>query len=307
VLESTRNWYWMADDLQECGIDLLLANPKQTKAIAWARVKTDKVDADTLNMLLRADVVPTCYLAPAKVRQKRELLRYRAALVRTRTGVKNRIHALVDRYGVSHAFRDLFGRRGREFLGSLVLPAEARRALEGHLRLVAHLDGLIGEADGQIQKEFVASREARQLDTIPGVGVLWGLLIAYEVGNIDRFRSAAAFCAYCGLVPTVSSSGGREYRGGISKQTNPWLRWAFVEAANAAVRRPSDTWHYTRYHKLRRNKGHQKAAVALAREFAVSAYYMLQRNEPYRELRSRSGGDSNPSRTPAAERSNHAP
>lgn len=78
VLEATRNWYWMADGIQACGTERVLANPKQLKAIAWAKVKTDPVDADRLNELLRADIIPKAYVAPAEARHRRETLRYRA-------------------------------------------------------------------------------------------------------------------------------------------------------------------------------------------------------------------------------------
>jgi len=101
VVESTGNlWIQIHDRLEEHGFDVALSNPAKTRLIAEAKVKTDKVDARTLAMLLRADMLPTCYVPGEELRSRRELLRHRLNLVKTRTGVKNRVHGLLDKHGL---------------------------------------------------------------------------------------------------------------------------------------------------------------------------------------------------------------
>jgi transposase len=129
ALEAAFGWEWLADLLEAEGIELHLAHPRHTKAIAAARVKTDAVDAGTLAHLLRADLLPEAYVAPRELRELRELLRHHIALTHLRTALKNRVHALLARHGVQHGRAELFGPEGRAFLGELSLPVPTRRRL----------------------------------------------------------------------------------------------------------------------------------------------------------------------------------
>src|SRR5436190_13339038 len=119
ALEATYGWEWLAELLEDAGYELHLAHPLRTKAIASARVKTDAGDARTLAHLLRADLLPEAYVAP---RELRELLRHHIGLTRVRTALKNRVHALLARQGIQRGRAELFGPRGRRFLGELALP-----------------------------------------------------------------------------------------------------------------------------------------------------------------------------------------
>jgi transposase len=101
--------------LEDAGYDLHLAHPLRTRAIAAARVKTDAVDATTLAHLLRAGLLPEAYIAPRELRDVRELLRHRVALVAMRSGIKNRVHAILAKHGVTQQHADLFGKAGRQF------------------------------------------------------------------------------------------------------------------------------------------------------------------------------------------------
>jgi transposase len=118
----------LADLLEEVGYEVHLAHPLRTQAIAAARVKTDAADAKTLAHLLRTGLLPEAYIAPPELRDLRELLRHRAVLTRTRTAVKNRVHALLARHGIQPEHTDLFGKAGR--VASLELPEGSRRRLD---------------------------------------------------------------------------------------------------------------------------------------------------------------------------------
>jgi transposase len=140
ALEATYGWEWLADLLEDAGYDLHLAHPLRTRAIAAARVKTDAVDATTLAHLLRAGLLPEAYIAPRELRDVRELLRHRVTLVAMRSAIKNRVHAILARHGVTHQHADLFGKAGRQFLAEVELRQAARRRLDSLLALLEDFD-----------------------------------------------------------------------------------------------------------------------------------------------------------------------
>lgn len=133
ALEATYGWEWLADLLEDAGFALHLAHPLRTRAIAAARVKTDAVDARTLAQLLRAGLLPEAYIAPRKLRDVRELLRHRVTLVTMRSAIKNRVHAILARHGVTHQHADLFGKAGRQFLAEVELREAPRQRIDSLL------------------------------------------------------------------------------------------------------------------------------------------------------------------------------
>ena len=122
VMESTGP-YWLDiyNQLDELHIPVVLANPLKTKAIASARIKSDKVDARILAHLLRTNLIPECYVPSREMREIRSLVRHRLSIVKLRTMVKNKVHALIDRNGLKHEFSDLFGKAGMQWLKSVEL------------------------------------------------------------------------------------------------------------------------------------------------------------------------------------------
>jgi len=132
AIEATPSWYWLYDHLEDEGFEVKLSHPLKTKAIAYAKVKTDKVDSATLAHLLRSNLLPLSYVPEKPVRLNRELLRYRASLVKIQSGVKNKIHTVLAKNNVSHGYSDLFGKEGMVFLHSLALPENYKIALEGY-------------------------------------------------------------------------------------------------------------------------------------------------------------------------------
>src|ERR671911_1014760 len=171
ALEATYGWEWLADLLEAEGHELHLSHPLRTKAIAAARVKTDAVDARTLAHLLRTDLLPEAYVAPRELRELRELLRHHIGLTRLRTALKNRVHALLARQGVQHGRAELFGPRGRRFLGELALPEPTRRRLESLLGLTADFDRELQAVKREIQTCGKNDPRVGVLTRIPGVGV----------------------------------------------------------------------------------------------------------------------------------------
>lgn len=280
TVEATRSWYWFVELLEEVGLRVKLAHPLKVRLIAEARVKTDRIDAEVLAQLERTGFLPESYIPAREVRDRRELLRYRLALVGVATGLKNRVHALLDKLGVRHDFSDLFGKGGREFLVEVALRPVYRRALDGCLACLDRVTEELKGVEREIRRQLEPDERAERLMTIPGVGRLTAYLLLAEIGEVGRFLSAKRLCAYAGLVPRTSQSGDHCYSGRITRQGNAYLRWAMVEAAQkAAGKDPALSWLFNR---LRREKGSAKARVAVARKLLVAVYYILKDSVPYR-------------------------
>lgn len=285
ALEATGPWPWLGDLLEEAGLSVHLASPSRVRLIAEARVKTDEVDAKTLAHLLRLNFLPEAYRPPKEVRDQRERLRYRVALVWTQTEVKNRVHALLSRHGVLFEGTDLFGKKGRGFLEDLSLPPLAQEVLRGHLRLLDGLKALIEEVTQEIRQHLREDPRGELLRTLPGVAELTANLLLWEIGDIHRFPSERKFSAYCGLVPSVRQSGGHRVLGPLTRQGNPYLRWALIEASHRAIR--VDPGLLAFHRRITQKKGKKTAAAAVAHKLAISVYHVLKRGEPYRPMKTR--------------------
>lgn len=279
ALESTMNWHWLYDLLEAEGIETKLVHPKGVKAIAAARLKNDRVDARMLAHLLRTNLLPESYVAPAEVRELRELVRHRAALVRMQTRLKNRIRALLAKRNLKLGARSLMSRVARRELAALPLAAGPRRELDQSLAVVDHLAQPIRELDAEIRSRAGKSPEAKLLMSLPGVAYYRALLILGEIGDVRRFPSARKLTSFAGLVPTTRSSGGRTYHGSLSKEGSAWLRWAMIQAAMHAVRKPGPLQRF--YRKQVRRKGKKIARVAAARKLLKQVYWVLKNHEPY--------------------------
>lgn len=206
------------------------------------------------------------------------------------TGLKNRVIAAINRYGLREhdEDQDLFAGRGRVRLSMYVgrLPEHTREATVREWEIVDELERRICELEQRIKIKIGRLGWSRLLKTLPGVGEILGATIFMEIGEVSRFPSAQHLASYSGLVPTVHSSGGKTFYGPSSVQSNHYLRWAFVEAANAIVRRQKlwkDRHVIKFYQRLRAAKGHNKAAVAVARHLAESSWWILTKAEGYRE------------------------
>lgn len=279
TIEATRNWYWLYELLEEAGLAVILAHPMKVRLIAEARIKTDAIDAHVLAQLERTGFLPQAYIPPRDVRDSREVLRYRLSLVSIRTGLKNRIHAILDKLGIYHPFSDLFGKAGREFLATVPLREVYREELDGYLSAIAYLDDEIKKVTREIKASLRNDPRAKLLMTIPGIAHLTAHLLLCEIGDIHRFPSAKKLSSYAGLVPSVSQSAHHRYHGSITKQGNRYLRWAMVEAAQKAFTKDRRLAFF--YQKLKKEKGSAKARVAVARKLLVAVYHVLTYEEPY--------------------------
>jgi transposase len=283
VLEATGNWSFMYDILEAGTDEVVLAHPKRVRAIAAARVKTDKIDATILAHLARADLLPTAYAPPAEIRELRDLVRHRSKLVRERTRHKNRIHTILSRYNLHSPCTDLFGKQGRAFLVEIRSHFSSihQMMLDHYLDLIDSLNERIKSVNQVIRAWAKDDPRAQLLISMPGIGIYSAAVLVAEIGYIQRFEGPKQLCSYAGLVPSTRSSDTRVRHGRITKEGSPWLRWIMVSAAQrAACASPRLAVYFER---TLQQHGKKTARVALARQMLSIVYYMLLRKTPYQE------------------------
>ena len=262
---------WLVELLEDYGFAPHLVHPLRCKAIASARLKNDKVDAAILGQLLRADLLPEAWIAPPEVRQLRALLRHRAQLVRLRTLLRNRIHAVLADYGHDRPSGCWSG-PGRAWMASLQLPAVSREVADDDLALIDALETVIDRLDWEIHQRARSDPRVKVLTQLPGVGPFTALVILAEVGDISRFGSARKLASWAGLTPTVRGSDRVAHYGHISKQGSVWLRWVLCEAAQTAKRSPQFA---AGYQAIATRRGKKIATTAVARKLLTRAWHLL--------------------------------
>lgn len=207
-------------------------------------------------------------------------MRARLAIRSSQTSLKNRIMAAINRYGLrgnDGGGKDWFSGAGRIQLNSWLmgLPEYMRISTIEEWRLVDEMETAIEKLEKQIAAKIGKIGYVRLLDTLPGVGKILAPTLYLEIGSVNRFPTAEHLASYAGLVPKVISSGGKAFHGRVSKESNHYLKWAFVEAANCIM---MHTWKYEQSHvgklyaRLKAAKGHGKAAVAVARHLAEASW-----------------------------------
>lgn len=290
AVEASGGWYWFVDRLEQSGLDVRLVHPLEAKKRMGGRNKTDRLDALGLAMLLRNGTLPEVWIPPAQLRDLRGLLRTRLSLRHHTTGLKNRIHGAIRRYGQYEAGepKNLFAGRGRVQLSVYIaaLPEETRLATRHEWELVEQIEKHIEELEKRIRLGIGQLGYVRLLKTLPGVGKILSAAIYLEIGDVRRFPTAEHLASYAGLTPTVHASGGKMRLGKISRMANHYLKWAFVEAANCIVmQKHRYLGHHVLelYERLRSHKNHGKAAVAVARHLAEASWWMLKHKQGYRE------------------------
>jgi transposase len=274
VIESSSTWYWAHKLLSERH-DVLLSNPVKNKAIASAKVKTDKIDSITLANLLRGGWAAECYVPSKETMEFRELVRFRVNLVRERTRLKNRVHA--------HLLQNNISIDAGPFTKGFV---EKVRAIEdtrvqSYLRLIDGLNREIREASRTIREKAGSNEDANLLMTIPGISFFSALLMISEIGEIGRFEDSSSLVGYSGLAPSTHSSGGKTYHGPITKTGSSHLRWVVGQCTRIHMRAEPDGTIAQFYARIARKKGDQKAIVAASAKLLKIVYWVLKEKRAY--------------------------
>jgi transposase len=284
AFEASMNWHWLYEVLERSmpGSHITLANPFKTRIIAEAQVKTDKVDARILALLLRAELICAVHIPARETRQRKEVLRQRCFFVRQRTTLRNRIHRLL---GAQHDLKlpqvsDLFGKKGMSFLEKLELPAPHGLLLRQQLELLKSIQLRVKEDEAALAVMMEDCAEMKWVLSIPGMGPILAPVVINEIDGIERFSSAQKLCGYCGLCPSTSSSGGKTYNGKLLKHCNKWLRWAFVEAAWVAI---GNSAYFADIYRKKRAYGKKAntAILCVARRMARITWQLLTQRREY--------------------------
>jgi transposase len=280
ALEVTGGAWEIARILEPHVLRVIVVSPDDT-GIRQARAKTDRLDARALARLLWAGDLDAVWMPDERCRVMRRRLARREQLVRARSRSKNEIHAvLMRRLKGRPPVSDLFGVKGRKWLGGLELPIEEAETVDGAMRHIDFLDSEITEVERLISLDALRSPDALRLMTVPGVNVICAASFLAAIGDIRRFRTSRQLVAYLGLDPRVRQSGSEPARSGrISKQGSGSARWALVEAAWSVVRQPGPLHAF--YQRIRARRGHGKAVVAAARKLAALFWCLLARGEDY--------------------------
>lgn len=298
AVETVGNWYWLVDEIEEAGMVPRLVHARKAKLMSGMINKTDKLDVRGLNRLQRTGTLPTVWIPPAEVRDQRDLPRTRMVVVRTRTRLKNRIHATLAKYALTVPdVSDLFGKQGRVLLtGKLTqLPPHTRFATDHLLEQLESLDEQIAEFENRMRDVFKQTPTLTWLMSLPGVGFILGIVILLEVGDVHRFPDAEHLAAYAGTTPRVSATGNKIRFGRLRPDVNHYLKWAYMEAAEAICRH-REHWPHRHvsqlYARVCHRKNHAKAIAAVARHLAEATYWILTKEEPYQEPKRRPGAST---------------
>ena len=285
VIEATGNGMAVVRVLSRYVERVIVANPLQVKAIAHAHVKTDKIDAGVLASLRAADFLPEIWLPDADTERLRRLVARRSQVVRHRTQIKNEVHAILHAHLIPpcpHA--DLFGRLGRTWLARQVVPDDERSAIDRHLRELDRLSEDLRILDREIAQTVINDPAVKRLLTITGVNLIVAAGLAAAIGDVRRFSEPQKLVSYVGLNPRVRQSGlGLAQHGRISKRGRSHARAMLVEAAWAASKAPGPLRAF--FLRIRSRRGHQIAAVAVARKLAVLCWHLLTKGADYQWAR----------------------
>jgi transposase len=289
ALETIGNWYWIVGEIEQAGMIPHLVHARKAKLMMGAVNKTDKLDARGLNQLQRNGTLPTVWIPSEELRDQRDLPRTRMMLAKQRTRIKNRIHATLSKYALSiPEADDIFGKQAREALWQRIrrLPPQTRFATELLMEELSSAETQIAALEKRMKEVFKKTPAIELLIDLPGVGFILAVVLALEIGDVNRFPDASRLASYAGTTPRVHSSGGKTRYGQLRPDVNRYLKWAFIEAANvisANARHWPDRHVVHLYRRIKDRKGHQKAVGAVARHLAEAAYWMLKKSEPYRE------------------------
>lgn len=287
VVEATASYEWLVELLEPIAEKVVLAHPGKLRVIAESAKKTDRLDAQVLAEFLARGQIPEAFRPTTRQREHRAMVRHRQYLKQSVTALKNKMRRIAADYNADR--KDLFTADGWAAFRAVKLRDADRFVLDQLHAGWQHLEGQLKALAGRL-KQFAATAPAKEaearakLATIPGVGPVTVDVVVSELGDIGRFHSVKAVCAYAGLVPAVRQSGGKKsLELGITKAGSALLRWALVEAAWRVIRQ-SAAWRRV-YQQIKKKAGGKKAIVAVARRLLVVMAAMLRDGTNYNLLK----------------------
>jgi transposase len=285
VVEATGNASAVAEVIRPYVGRVVIANPRQVRLIAEARIKTDVIDATVLARLYASGFLPEVWIPDEATLSLRRQVTRRTQIVRQRARLKTIVQSILHAHLVPpcpHA--DLFGPRGQGWLMAQTLPSDEGEAVSRHLREYDRLSDDLKVVERVLARDARADPNVTRLMTIPGIDMVVAVGLMAAIGPIARFAGPDRLVAYLGLNPSVHQSGeGRPRHGRITKQGRTHARTMLVEAAWQAGRGPGPLRAF--FQRISSRRGPHVAAVAVARKLCVIIWHLLTRGEDYAWVR----------------------
>jgi transposase len=279
VVESTFNWYWLVDGLQAAGFTVHLAHTTAIKKYDGLKHSGDETDARFLAHLLRLDILPTGTILPPEHRAVRDLARKRMQLVRSRTSHILAVENITARQYGNRITSNQVKRLDKESINQMYLPDDVALAVRANVAVIATLSSQIDVVEKRLHEKVASNSDHALLRTVPGIGQTLATVIVLEVGPIQRFANPGNFASYARCVDSQRMSNGKKKGEGNTKNGNPYLSWAFVEAANFALRYCDQARRFYERKKARTNP--VVARKALAHKLARACFHILKEQKPF--------------------------
>ena len=279
VVESTYNWYWLVDGLQDAGLHVHLANTAAIKQYEGLKHSGDETDAQHLAHLLRLGILPTGTILPREHRVVRDLARKRMQLVQSCTTHVLAVENIMARQLGERMTSNQIKRLTDDTIDSLPFAADVGLAIKANVAVIATLQSQIEVLEKRLQERVKPRPQYRLLTTVPGIGQTLATVIVLETGPIDRFAEVGNFASYARCVDSVHTSNRKKKGEGNVKNGNKYLAWAFVEAANFARRFCPEA---KRFHERKKAKTNNFVATkGLAHKLARAPFHVLRDQQPF--------------------------
>ena len=281
-VESTFNWYWVADFCAAEEIPFVLGHAKYMKAVHQGKTKSDRIDSDKIARLTAAGMLPVAYAYPPEMRKVRDVLRRRLHLVRQRAGAKAHIKIVNSQYNLPLLERTTSSKKKRR---QLVLEhfqdPDVAQIILADLEHIDALNKIIRSTESYV---FRRGRDQNEellsiLKTVPGIGPILSLTLLYELHTASRFTTRQRFCSYARLIRGKKTSNGKPVGEGERRCGNPWLKWAFSEATVQLIKNCKEVKEY--HMNLKSRVGKRQAIARLARKLGTSVFVMLKKKEAF--------------------------
>jgi transposase len=279
VVESTFNWYWLVDGLQAAGFIVHLANTTAIRKYDGLKHSGDETDARYLAHLLRLGILPTGTILPPEARSVRDLARKRMQLVRSRTSHILAVENITARQYGTRITSNQVKRLDELAIDQMHLQDDVALAIRTNVAVITTLSAQIDVVEKRLQEKVAPNPDYVLLTTVPGIGQALATVILLETGTIERFASAGNFASYARCVDSQRMSNGKKKGEGNTKNGNPYLSWAFMEAANFAMRFSTEAKRF--YERKKAKSNPILARKALAHKLARACFHMLKEQKPF--------------------------
>ena len=279
VVESTYNWYWLVDGLQDAGLHVHLANTAAIKQYEGLKHSGDETDARHLAHLLRLGILPTGTILPREHRAVRDLARKRMQMVHCCTSQVLAVENIMARQLGERMTSNQIKQLTNDAIDKMPLTADVGLAMKSNIAVIATLQCQIEVLEKRLQERVKPRPQYRLLTSVPGIGQTLATVIFLETGSIERFAEVGNFASYARCVDSVHTSNRKKKGEGNVKNGNKYLAWAFVEAANFAVRFCPEAKRF--YERKKAKTNNIVATKALAHKLARACYHILKEEKPF--------------------------